>query len=245
MEKRFVNETEDVKEIDILEVAAFIQHWLWLIVAVGLIFAAITFAVSAFVIKPIYVSTTKIYILSKNDQNDNLTYADTQLSTLLAKDFQELIKSRYVLETIIDKLELDEDYEDLAKKITVSNTKDTRIISISVEDDNPRRAQYLANAVREVAAIHIRNVMDIEAVNIVDEANLPILPTKPEKKKVTAIGFLIGAACITGILVLRYYFDDSIKSSEDVEKYMDLTTLSMIPIMNLDDKEITTTTKKK
>ena len=245
MDKRTINDSEEVKEIDLMEVAALIQHWLWLIIIVGLAFGAATYAYSSFIMKPIYVSTTKIYILSKNNTNENLTYADTQLSTLLAKDFQELIKSRYVLETIIDKLELDENYEELADKITVSNTKDTRIISINVEDDNPARAQYLADAVREVASIHIRDVMDIEAVNIVDEANLPLLPTKPAKTKLTAIGFLVGVALIVGILVLRFYFDDSIKTSDDVEKYLGITTLSMIPLMQSEEKTIATAKKKK
>ena len=236
MNEKPFRESEDEKEIDLREIAGYLLHWIWLIIMVGLVFAAAAFAYSSFILKPQYVSTTKVYVLSRNNQSENLTYADTQLSTLLTKDFKELIKSRFVLETVIEELDLEESYEQLAGKISVRNTSDTRIIGISVEDYDPARAQYIANAVREVAAIHIRSVMDIEAVNVVDEANLHTVPSKPSKKKITAIGFLIGVAIISGILVLKFFLDDSINTSEDVEKYLGITTLAVIPIM-VQDKE--------
>lgn len=229
-DKKITNEEEE-KEIDLREISFYLLHWIWLIAIVGVFTAAVAFAYSSFVMKPVYVSTTKIYVLNRSNQSDNLTYADTQLSTLLAKDFKELIKSRYVIETTIRELELDETYEQLAGKISVSNTSDTRIISISVEDYNPARAQYIANALREVAAVHIQSVMDIEAVNIVDEANLPETPSKPSKRKITMIGFLCGVAVVVGILVFRFFFDDSVKTTDDIEKYLGITTLAVIPLM--------------
>ncbi len=244
MNEKVYNEPENEKEIDLREIAGYLLHWLWLILVIGLLFAAGAFAYSSFILKPQYVSTTKVYVLNRNNQSDNLTYADTQLSTLLTKDFKELIISRFVLETVIEELGLEESYEQLAGKISVSNTSDTRIIGISVEDYDPARAQYIANAVREVAAIHIRAVMDIEAVNVVDEANLPTVPSKPSKKKITGLGFLIGVALISGILVLRFFLDDSITSSEDVEKYLGITTLAVIPIMQ-QEKEGDITAKSK
>ena len=106
MEEKKYKEVEE--EIDLREIVAYLLHWLWLIMVVGLLGAAIAFAYSSFVMKPQYVSTTKIYVLNRNNSNENLTYADTQLSTLLTKDFKELITSRYVLETIIEELELEE-----------------------------------------------------------------------------------------------------------------------------------------
>jgi len=237
MEEKKYKDANDEKEIDLREIAAYLLHWLWLIMVVGLFFAALAFAYSSFVMKPQYISTTKIYVLNRNNQSDNLTYADTQLSTLLTKDFKELITSRFVLETIIEELDLEESYEELVGKVSVSNTSDTRIIGINVEDYDPARAQYIANAIREVAAIHIQEVMDIEAVNIVDEANLPTVPSKPSKKKITAIGFLIGAALVSGLLVLRFYLDDTINTSEDVEKYLGITTLALIPVMQSEGED--------
>lgn len=217
-------------EINLAELIPYLFHWFWLIAIVGLLTAAIGFAISAFVLTPKYQSTTKVYILNKNNDKDTVTVSDTQLATYLTKDFKELIKSRTVLETVITECGLNEGTGALSKKVSVSNTTDTRIISISVKDENPERAQYIANAVREVAAIHLREVMDLEAVNVVEDANLPKQPVEPSKRKFTLIGFLIGAVITIAILIIRYYLDDSIKTSEDIERYLGMTTLATIPM---------------
>ena len=217
-------------EINLAELVPYLFHWIWLILIVGLLTAAIAFGYSAFVLTPKYQSTTKVYILSKQGSDDKVTYSDTQLANNLTKDFKEMIKSRTVLETVIKECNLPESYEALAGNVSVSNTSDTRIVGINVKDTNPARAQYIANAVREVAAIHLQEVMDLEAVNVVEEANLPTKIVEPSKKKYTLIGFLIGAVITIAVLIIRYYLDDSIKTSEDVERYLGMTTLATIPM---------------
>ena len=100
-----------------------------------------------------------------------VTYSDVQMGTQLTKDYAELINSRYVLETVIGQLSLPEmEYKDLLKKVSVHTPTDTRIVSITVTDYDPQQAQNIANCIREVAGEHIQNVMDIEAVNVVEEA---------------------------------------------------------------------------
>ena len=167
------NIDDDEIEIDLGEVFAVLWHRMWIILLCAIACAAIGFAVSFFIITPQYESTTKIYILNRSANSDTVTYSDTQLASSLTKDYEELVTSRTVLEDIISQYGLDEKYEDMENRITVENTTDTRIISITVKDPDPQMAQNLANAVRDAAAKHIQKVMDIEAVNVVDEANLP------------------------------------------------------------------------
>jgi capsular polysaccharide biosynthesis protein len=45
------------------------------------------------------------------------------------------------------------------------------------------------------------------------------------------IGFLCGVAVVVGILVFRFFFDDSVKTTDDIEKYLGITTLAVIPLM--------------
>lgn len=222
-------------EINLAELIPYLFHWLWLIAIVSLATAAIAFSIAAFVLTPKYQSTTKVYILSKSGANDNITYQDTQLANYLTKDFKEMVKSRSVLETVIRECNLPESYNALASNVSVSNTTDTRIVGISVKDPDPERAQYLANAVREVAAIHLQEVMDLEAVNVVEEANLPTSVVEPSKKKYTLAGFAIGFIITVVILIINYYLDDSIKTSEDAEKYLGMTTLATIPMFEDED----------
>ena len=229
----------DVIEVDLLEIINALLGRFWLILGGGLLAAAVGFAVSKFVLTPTYESTTKIYILNKSEST-TVTYSDVQMGTQLTKDYAELINSRYVLETVIGQLSLPEmEYKDLLKKVSVHTPTDTRIVSITVTDYDPQQAQNIANCIREVAGEHIQNVMDIEAVNVVEEANLPTVKAGPSVVKWTAVGGILGVFLVCAVILIHYLLDDSIKSSEDVEKYLGLSTLALIPITQSvnDDKQ--------
>ena len=124
----------------------------------------------------------------------------------------------------------EETYQGFADRVEVENLANTRIISITVTDKDPRMAKQLADEIRTVASKRIKEVLDLEAVNVVDEANLPLEKAGPSVKMWTLVGALIGAFLCMGILLVRYLLDDTIKTSDDVEKYLGLSTLAMIPI---------------
>ena len=226
----------DEIEIDLREVFLILLGKAWLILWVGIFTAALAFGLSQFVLDQVYESTTQIYILNKQD-NDTVTYSDVQLGSQLTKDYAELIQSRFVLESVMEELQLFElDYEDMLDKVTVSTPADTRILAITVEDTDPMLAMEMANSIREAAAVHIKNVMDIEAVNVVDTANLPTEKSGPSVIKWTAVGGLIGVLLVMSIVMIWYLTDDTIKTSDDVEKYLGLSTLALIP-MEVRDKK--------
>lgn len=223
------NRNTDEIEIDLLELFQVLLSRIWLILSAGLFLALVCFAVSKFLITPTYESTTKIYILNKTE-SANVTYSDVQMGTQLTKDYAELISSRYVLEEVIQKLGLDEDYKGLLDQVSVTTPSDTRIVAITVEDTDPVQAMNIANCIREVASDHIQNVMDIEAVNVVETANMPTEKAGPSCMKWTLIGGVLGCFILCAIILIQYLLDDTIKSSEDVEKYLGLSTLALIPV---------------
>ena len=161
----------DEIEIDVSEIFHVLLNKIWVILLAGIIAALAVIAGTLLFITPQYESTTKMYVLSKQDSN-TLTSQDMQTSLSLTKDYAELIKSRTVTEGVITQLNLDMTHEQLLKKMSVDSATDTRILSISVRDEDPYEACEIANAIRDVAANHIKNVMDIDAVNVVE--------TKPE-----------------------------------------------------------------
>lgn len=229
-----MNSRVDEIEIDLREVFVLLISKCWLIILIGIMTAAIGFGLSAFLIPPTYESTTKIYILNKQQEN-TVTYSDVQLGTQLTKDYAELIKSRLVLEKVIQELQLETrdeemDYEALLDKVSVTTPVDTRILSITVKDFDAIKAMEIANCIREEAAIHIKNVMDIEAVNVVETANLPMETAGPSIVKWTAIGGVFGILFTTAMILLFFFLDDTIKTADDVERYLGLSTLALIPL---------------
>ena len=235
-----VMENDEI-EIDLREVFFCLLHRLWLIVLVAMLCGGIGFCISQFLIAPTYESTTQIYILNKQNEN-TVTYSDVQLGSQLTKDYAELIKSRYVLESVIDELQLVQNeepisYETLLNKVNVSTPQDTRMLSIKVTDTDPMLAMEICNCIREVASDHIKSVMDIEAVNVVDEANLPTKKAGPSVAKWTLLAALIGAFLVMAVVIIIYIMDDTIKTSDDVEKYLGLSTLALIPLNSTDSKK--------
>lgn len=231
---RPVNEEDQEFEIDILELLGVILSKIWIVILAAAIAAASTYFFYAFLVTPMYTSTTKIYVINRQS-GDSLTYTDLQTGSQLTKDYQQLVTSRPVLEQVRDELGLNIDDNALRGKITVSVPTDTRIVSITVEDADPYMARAIADRVRIAAAKHIAAVMNTEAVNVVEEANLPTTISSPKIMKNTAIGGIAGAAIAVMIIVLVYILDDTIKNPDDIEKYLHMSVLASIPLL---DEEI-------
>ncbi len=217
--------------IDLMEIAKMFLHYAWLIVLCGIVLGAAAFGYTRFMIVPTYQSTTQVYVVRKGPEA-GLTTSDLQLGTQLAEDFKHLITSRNVLEQVIGDMNLQDSYGGLKSKITVSTPTGGRILAITVTDTNPERAREIADQVRETASEHILEVTDTEAMNVIDYANLPTGPVGPNVKKNTFMGILAGMVLCMAGLVVKYLLDDTVKTAEDVEKYLGMSTLGQIPLLN-------------
>ena len=220
--------TEEI-ELDLGEILRALLNRLGIILLVGVLGMLAAVIGTKLMITPVYQSTTKMYVLTRQD-GSTLTSNDIQTSTFLTKDYTELIKSRTVIENVIAELELNMNYNQLLEKLVVDSPTDTRIISINVQDEDPYVAAEIANAIRDVASEHIKNVMDIEAVKVVEDANIPTSPISPNISRNGLLGGLAGIFVSAAVVLLIYLTDDSIKNSEDIERYLNLSTLGSIPI---------------
>lgn len=219
--------------IDLMDLFQVVFKKLHLVLLAGIIAALVAVLVTKLFMTPVYTSTTKMYVLSKQDANSAVTSSDLQAGSQLTKDYMELIKSRSVMEQVISQLQLDMSVDKLSGEITVSNTADTRILSISVENESPKLAKEIADAVRESASVQITQITqitDADAVNMVEEGNLPKDPTSPNTMKNAMLGGILGIFLALGAIVLIYILDDTIKTPDDVERYLGLTVLTSIPI---------------
>ncbi len=222
---------DDVIEINLAEIFMILLGKAWLIISSGVFCALLCLFLSKFVMTPLYSSTTKIYILNKQD-DAMVTYSDVQMSTQLTQDYAQLIKSRYVLEEVIQTLHLDMEYDEFSEHVSIGTPDDTRIVAITVRDSDPMMAMKEANCVREIASKHIQNVMDIDAINIAELANMPTEKSSPSVKRMTLIGGVAAVVFVSAIIVLNHLMDDSIKTSDDIEAYLGLSTLATIPAIS-------------
>ncbi len=231
-----MQDKDDVIEIDLQELFLLLLRWLWLIVICGVAAALVGLMICIFLVTPQYQSTTRIFILNRNGETA-ISYTDLQMSTTLTKNYAPLIKSRDVLESVIATCGLDEKYEQLNGRVDVETVGDTSLIAITVTDPDPAMAQLIAKEIRIAASDHIKEVMDVQAANLETEANYPEKPSSPSKMKWTLVGGLLGVFVCCAIIIIQFLLDDTIKSAEDVEKYLGLSTLAMIPIVEQGDKD--------
>lgn len=222
-------QNNDEMEIDLLE----LFHVLWSKALVILLSAAAVglaaMLVTQIFLSPQYQSTTKMYILTQQN-NDTVTSSDLQASEQLTQDCAEMIQSRQVAESVISQLGLDLTAGGLLEKVTVTTSADTRIITIDVQDEDPYLARDIANALRRIAADTIQDVMNIEAANVFEDANIPEEPVSPSEIKNTLIGVFLGFVIALAAVIISYLTNDTIRTSEEVERYLHLSTLGIIPL---------------
>lgn len=205
-----------------------IKRKLWIILLTGIVGAVGFGLFTAMVMKPVYTSSTMLYIVNKTTTLTSLT--DLQLGTQLTKDYKVLVTSRPVTGQVITNLDLNLSHEQLVKKIKVDNPTDTRILTISVEDTDPYMAKSIADEFASVASARMAEIMDSAPPNIVEEAYLPTQKTKPSITKNTMIGGLAGVFLAGAVILVLFVMNDAIKTPEDVEKYLGLNTLATIPV---------------
>lgn len=224
------NQEKDLIQLDIMLLLRRIWEKKVLIVLVTLIFTAVSLAVSIFLVTPQYSSTTKVYVVNQTkDEKKAITTQDVQLGSLLVKDYKEIILSNKVMEDAAEKSGTDLTAKELAKKVSVEAPKDTRIISITVQDKDPQVASDLANTVKEVSADQIKEVTKIEDVTTLEEAKAANSPSSPNIPRngilATALGFILAVAGV----VLFELLDDRVKRAEDIEETMGLVLLGVVP----------------
>ena len=214
-------------EIDLVELFYMLRNHVLSIVISALVFGTIALSYSMFVITPVYTSTSTMLVMTKETTFESL--ADLQMGTQLTNDYKVLISSRPVLEEVIFNLNLETDYEQLRKTIGINNPNNTRIIEISVNNSNPVMAMDIVNELARVSSEYIGDKMEIVPPKIIEQGITPKHKTSPSNSKNLAIGLMGGALLAIAFWVIRSLIDDTIKSEEDVEQYLGIATLAIVP----------------
>lgn len=221
------NSNEEM-EIDLVDLFYLLRARLWIIILSGALLAAAAGLISNFLITPIYTSTTKLYILTKSNAIPSLQ--DIQLGTQLTQDYMILVKSRPVVDKVIENLNLDMSYGAMTNIVTVSNPSNTRILEIEAEYPDAAMAKRIVDEFALVSVDRIAKIMDTEQPTIVEEGFASPYPSSPNVIKNAVIGGLIGAVLAAGIVIVLHLMDDTIKTSEDIDKYLGISTLGLIPV---------------
>ena len=232
MDERMMNNNDEI-EIDLVELFHVLMRKLWVIVACLLAGAVLAGAVTKLFITPKYEARSMIYILGKDM---SVSGVNLQLSKQLTVDFEILAKSRPVLNEVIDGLKLDYTVAELEEMISVENPSDSSILQMIVTSADPKEAAAISNKMADAVADAVAEVMVTDKPSTVENAVVPKKPTSPNLLKNTAIGGLLGAFAAAGLIILLHLMDDTVKTEEDVKKYLQMNVLASVPKEKRDRK---------
>lgn len=221
-------ENRDEMELDLVDLFYYLKKKAWVFVIALVVCALVGFVVSNFFMAPVYTASTRMYVLNRSNEK-NMVYADFQVSSQMLNDYKVLITGSNVTQKVIEKLGLNLTPAQLAAKITVTAPDDTRVLQIDASDASAQRAADIANCVREIASAQIKDIMDVDAVKLVYEAEVPQNPSSPSVKKYTVLGAAVGLIVSMGVLVVIYIMDGTIRTEDDVDHYLGLSVLAVIP----------------
>lgn len=227
-----------MEEINLKELFEYFVSKLPIIVIAALLTTLVGIAYGLWIQKPMYNSYTTI-VLTRTDNNSTttdgtgITQSDILLNQNLVSTYREIIKSKRILNQVINNLDLNISTDELEKNISVTSEKDTEVIKISVNNSNPTDAKDIANEIERVFSNEIISIYNIKNITIIDYAEEDTTPYNINVPKQIILAFLIGFILACAVIFVTFYFDTTIKSSEEIENKLGLPVLGVVPLKSI------------
>lgn len=204
------------------------KRWI-LIVLITVGAALVSGSISYFVLTPVYQASTQILVNQKDTENQ-LDVTKLSSNVEIIKTYSVIIKSPAILEKVIDQLDLDQSVTSLSSMMTINSQDNSQVFSLTVENSNPALAVTIANTVSETFQKEIKNIMNIDNVSILAQANLPDnpAPVAPNSLLNIAIAVVVGLMAGIGLAFLLDYLDNTVKDSKELETLLNLPVLGSI-----------------
>lgn len=207
-------------EINLRDLLSYFKKHLILFIVVVLFVVSAGTIYSVFILKPEYKSQATVILSS--DKSKNTVQSEINANKNLIDTYTEVVKSHRVLDRVKSEMQISDTYEQLVKKVTVASLKDTEIISISVVDLDKNHSYSLANKIADTFTEEIGQIYNDKSVNVLDRAVEPQKPYNVDLVKQVAIYTAAGIVLATAVIFLMFYFDRTIKTTEQIEQLFKL-----------------------
>jgi capsular polysaccharide biosynthesis protein len=223
---------EEIMEetISLKELLSTLKKRLSLIVIITALATMTSGLISFFVLTPIYQSSTQVLVTQSKSEQPAYNLQEIQTNLELINTYNVIMKSPVILDKVINNLDLNMTSNELNSKITVQSAEESQVINVSVQDADPQKAADIANETVSVFKKEIVNLMNIDNVTILLKAEVGenVSPVKPKPLLNIAIALVVGLMAGVGIAFLLEYFDNTIKSEQDIERILELPVLASV-----------------
>jgi len=228
--------------ISLQELFSILRKSFWRILALTIVAALISFAVSSFLIKPTYQAGTQILVTPKKQENNIIDAQQLQSSVTLVNTYRVIIKSPAILEKVQKEVSnAPSSVSALNNMITVESEQNSQVINVSVQSKDAALASDIANSVANVFSEDIPKLMNVDNVKVLSVSGIPTSPVSPNIILNTAIAAVVGFLLGVGLAFLREVLDRRIRTEEQVQQILDLPVLGSIP--DIDSKVFKSSSK--
>lgn len=231
------------EETNFIEIFKILWKKKLIIIPVTLLFMVMGGYYSIQIKVPKYKSTTTL-LLAQNSSaetqgiENEITQTDISLNQKLVSTYSVLVKSKSVLDQVLENLNMDRSLEEeLKKNIEVKAVEDTQVIEITYINEDSNVAYKVASELANVFCKKIVEIYNINNVYIVDKAEIAEEPYNINYIKTIIIFAIIGVglSCMTVFIISL--FDTTVKTQEDVENSTGLVVLAQVPEIKSGGKE--------
>lgn len=223
------NQEQRDMSIGVMELLTLVRRYLALIIIAGIIGGALTFAVCSLFVDPVYEASAMMIVNSRTEETETVTNDQITSSQKLADTYAIIIRSRTVLNSVIEKLHLDMSYEKLQKMVTVVSVNDTQIMEIAVQSKDPQQALQIVEEILVSCPDIIIEAVEAGSVKTVEEAYLQNKPVAPNTNLYTLVAAFLCMMAVMAVVVIGAVMDNTYKSDIDLRNDLDLPVLGVIP----------------
>lgn len=217
-----------MEEIDINQLINYFKSKIiYIVFAMSIAFCLSSIYVNRFRV-PEYTSSTTI-LLTQTSESSTISSSDISLNNSLVSTYSAIIKSKKVLNQVIDRMGLEYSYSELYGMVSVSEVNDTSIIQISVTDPDGEEAANIANEIAVVFSQEIVEIYNLENLSIIDEAETSTVASSTSTIKIVGVATIAGAFISVVVIFILFYFDTTIKNEEDIERAVNLPVIGIVP----------------
>ena len=225
------------RSIDLSRLALALFKRAWLLVLVAVLCAGMIFAFSKVFMTPKYRSSFTAYVNNRTEGQNTMTSSDLTASKNLTYVYQEIILSRSVLMESAEQCGLDDSYEDLKENVTTSVSSNAAIIKVSVNAEDPQKAEELAAAIAQSAPVQVARVVEGSSMRIVDYPVLPTAPYAPNSLRLAGLGFMVTLLLGAVVVILMDIVVDKVETAKEMEERYSIAVVGVIPDMAHADKQ--------
>ena len=217
-----------MEELDIKDFLSYLKKYIWALIIIPIIAAAVVFYYDTQIKVPLYNASSQVALLQSDSSNAATTLSEINANQKLTSTYSVIAKSKAILDQVIFELDLNTTPEALAKNIKVSTISDTTILKITATSKSPETAAKIANSVANVFTNKTDLIKTIDSVAILESADVPEKPANNTTARDVVLTAVIAIFAITGFAFIIYYFDDTIKYSENLETEIKLPVVGKI-----------------